>query len=103
MKRIRSQIARATKIDPTMPLYDVSGKSLKDIPALTGGQANNMHWGKTFWIFEQLRKENPDVLADYFRAKRKLANPGELKTYDMNATVAMIRTMITMCLHVKRA
>jgi hypothetical protein len=49
-----------------------------------------MHWGKTFWIFEQLRKENPDVLADYFRAKRKLAIPGQLKKYDTNATVAVM-------------
>jgi hypothetical protein len=90
MKRIQSNIARATKIDPTMKLYDLSGKSLKDIPPLTGGQANHMHWGKTFWIFEQLRKENPDVLADYFRAKRKLAIPGQLKKYDTNATVAVM-------------
>jgi hypothetical protein len=90
MKRIQSNIARASKIDPTMKLYDLSGKSLKDIPPLTGGQANHMHWGKTFWIFEQLRKENPDVLADYFRAKRKLAIPGKLKKYDTNATVAVM-------------
>jgi len=90
MRRIERTIARASKIDPTMTLYDLSGKSLKDIPPLTGAQANNMHWGKTFWIFEQLREENPDVVADYFQAKRQLATPGKLKTYDANATVAVM-------------
>ena len=90
MRRIKSNISRASKIDPTMKLYDLAGKSLKDIEPLTGGKANNMHWGKTFWILEELRKENPDFLADYFIAKRKLAKPGSLRKYDMNATVAVV-------------
>ncbi|MCK5000245.1 MAG: hypothetical protein KAS23_11945 [Anaerohalosphaera sp.] len=91
MKRIRNNIDRAKRIDPTMKLYDLSGKSFKDgVEPLTGGQANNMHWGKTFWIFEELRKENPDVVADYFKAKRKHAIPGQIKKYDANATVAVM-------------
>lgn len=88
LKRINRTIERAKKIDPTMKLYDISGNSLTGAEPLTGGQENAMHWGKTFWIFEELRKENPDVVADYFRAKRRLAKPGQLKKYDPNATVA---------------
>ncbi len=90
MRRIQACIGRARRIDPTMKLYDISGKSFKGKKALTGEQANAMHWGKTFWIFEELRKENPDVLADYFIAKRKLARPGVIKRYDANATVAVM-------------
>ena len=90
MRRINSVIDSAKKIDPTMKLYDLSGKSLKDIKPLTGDRMLEMHWGKTFWIFEELRKENPDILADYFIAKRKLAQPGIISKYDANATVAVV-------------
>lgn len=91
MRRIKACIERASKIDPTMKLYDISGKSMVEgVEPLAGDPANNMHWGKTFWIFEELAKENPDVLADYFIAKRKLARPGVVKKYDANATVAVM-------------
>ena len=40
--------------------------------------------------FKEFRKENPDFVADYFKAKRRLAKPGVLKKYDMNATVAVV-------------
>lgn len=90
MRRINSCIDRAKKIDPTMKLYDLSGKSMAGKEPLTGGNIRTMHWGKTFWIFEELRKENPDILADYFIAKRKLAKPGQIRKYDTNATVAVV-------------
>ncbi len=90
IRRINACIDRAKRIDPTMKLYDISGNSLKDIEPLTGSRKNDMHWGKTFWILEQLRKQNPDFLADYFIAKRKLAKPGVIKKYDANATVAVV-------------
>ncbi|AQT68271.1 hypothetical protein STSP2_01429 [Anaerohalosphaera lusitana] len=89
MRRINRTIDRAKKIDPTMKKYDIRGKSITG-EDLEGGQANAMHWGKTFWIFEQMRKENPDVVADYFKAKRELAKPGEIEKYDANNTVAIM-------------
>lgn len=49
-----------------------------------------MHWGKSFWIFEQLRKENPDFIADYFKAKREYAVEGKIQKYDENNTVAVM-------------
>ena len=90
MQKINNTIEQAKKIDPTMKLYDISGKSLTGAEPLTGGEANAMHWGKTFWIFETFRKENPNVVADYFQAKRRLANPAEIQHYDANATVAVM-------------
>ena len=90
MRRIQSTIERASRMDPTMKLYDIEGKSLTGVPALEGGNANDMHWGKTFWVFEQLRKQDPDILAHYFQAKRQLAKPGVISRYDVNATVAVL-------------
>jgi hypothetical protein len=89
-RRIKSCIERASRIDPTMKLYDLSGNGPASARKLTGGEVNNIHWGKTFWIFEELRKENPQVVADYFQAKRRLAKQGEVKRYDMSATVAVM-------------
>ena len=90
LKRIQNTIKRASRIDPTMKLYDLQGKGPDDTKKLEGGQANDIHWGKTYWIFEQLRKENPQVVAQYFQAKRQLATPDKIKKYDANATVALL-------------
>lgn len=90
-KLITACIERARLIDPTFSLYDINGKSVKDgVPELPSDKVNDLHWGKSFWIFEQLRKENPDFLADYFRAKREYAIEGEIQNYDENNTVAVL-------------
>jgi len=89
-RRIQATIERASRIDPTMKRYDLQGNSLSGAAPLQGGRANDMHWGKTFWVWEELRRQDPDVLAHYFQAKRQLAKPGSLKEYDLNATVAVL-------------
>jgi hypothetical protein len=91
-RRIQATIERANRIDPTMKRYDLRGKSLSGAPPLEGGRANDMHWGKTFWVFEQLRSQDPDIVAHYFQAKRQLAKLGALEHYDLNATVAVLST-----------
>jgi hypothetical protein len=90
LRRIQDTINRAARIDATMKVYDLQGKGPAGARALKGGEANDIHWGKTFWILEQLRQEDPDFLARYFQAKRKLATPDRLKQYDANATVAVL-------------
>ncbi|MCX6926447.1 MAG: hypothetical protein NT154_25050 [Verrucomicrobia bacterium] len=90
LRRIKSTMERASRIDPTMKLYDLQGKGPASARKLDDGQANAIHWGKTFWILEQLRKENPQVIALYFQAKRRLATPDKVKHYDANATVALL-------------
>ena len=90
LKRIDDTIKRASRIDPTMKIYDLDGKGPDSARKLNGGESNNIHWGKTFWIFEQLRKENPQVVSLYFQAKRRLATPDKVKRYDANATVALL-------------
>jgi hypothetical protein len=89
-RRIERTIERAARLDPTMKLYDLQGKGGSGARKLTAGEANDVHWGKTFWIWEQLRKENPQVLALYFQAKRQLATPDKIKKFDANATVALL-------------
>ena len=89
-RRIKDTIARASRIDPTMKLYDIAGKSPSGAPPLEGGAANDMHWGKSYWIFEQLRERDPDFLARYFQTKRRLAKPGEVARYDEHTTVAVL-------------
>jgi len=89
-RRIRDTIARASRLDPTMTLYDLEGKGRAGARSLGRGEANDIHWGKTFWVFEQLRQDNPDVIARYFQAKRRLAGPDQLKQYDVHATVGVL-------------
>jgi hypothetical protein len=90
LRRIEATIRRASRIDPTMKIYDLQGKGPAGTRELDHGEANDIHWGKTYWIFEQLRKENPHIVADYFQAKRRLATPGEIERYDENVTVALL-------------
>ncbi len=90
-RRIARNIQRAVKIDPTMKRYDLSGEAASPgVPELTKKQKTEMHWGKSFWIWEELRKENPSVLADYFRAKRLYAARGKIERYGVNETVAVM-------------
>jgi len=90
LKRINDTINRASRIDPAMKLYDLNGKGPDSARKLNSGESNDIHWGKTFWIFEQLRNENPQVVSLYFQAKRRLATPDKVKRYDANATVALL-------------
>ncbi len=89
-RRIERTIAGARKHDPEMRLYDLEGKSLSGAPRLEGGALRDIHWGKTYWIWEELRKERPDILARYFQAKRRLAQPGTVTSYGPNETVAVL-------------
>jgi hypothetical protein len=90
LRRIRDTVDRAARIDPTMKVYDLDGKGPEGARELRPHEANDIHWGKTYWILEQLREENPEFLADYFQAKRRLATPDKLKRYDVHATVAVL-------------
>ncbi len=90
MRRIQNTIKRASKYDASMSNYDIRGNLTGEGDELDQGSKNNIHWGKTYWVFEQLRKENPDFIADYFRVKRKYATKDQITKYDMNNTVAII-------------
>ena len=94
MSRINGQIAAAQKHDPQMNRYDLDGNAIDGGEKLTGGAARDMHWGKTFWVFEQLRKDYPDIVARYFKAKRKLLTEQKITRYDMNNTVAIMSAAV---------
>jgi len=74
-------IRRAKKHDPDMTRYDLAQG--KDVPHV-------VRMAKPMWIFEQLRKDRPDIVARYFQAKRKLATPDTLDTYTADDSVAVL-------------
>ena len=90
MRRINAQVAAGLKHDPKMDKYDLSGNAIDGSAKLTGGAARDIHWGKTYWIFEELRKDYPDIVSRYFKAKREMIGDKKLKSYDMNNTVAVL-------------
>lgn len=88
-RRIDACIEGAKNVDPTMKLYDLSGNSKNpDAKELDGGQKNAIHWGKSFWIWEEMRKKDPNFNAKYFQAKRKYVK--DIPQYTMDDTVAVM-------------
>lgn len=94
MRRIKAQIAAAQKHDPQMNRYDLDGNAIDGSEKLTGGAIRDVHWGKTYWVFEELRKEYPDFVARYFKTKRKLLAEQKITRYDLNNTVAVMSAAI---------
>jgi len=89
-RRIQRTIERASKLDPDMKNYDLRGKLTGVGEELNAGDKNNIHWGKTYWILEQLREENPHIISDYFKLKREYAKPDLLSKYDIHSTVSLL-------------
>ncbi len=86
-KRIMQNMRRASRIDPTMKIYDINGNGK---PELNAGQKNEIHWGKTYWVFEEMRKIDPLFVAKYFQAKRAYVPRKLSGRYNMSDTVAII-------------
>ncbi len=80
-RKLNRYIKNAQKLDPDMKKYDIARG--KNVPRA-------VVWGKTMWIWEQLRKERPDILARYFQAKRCLIRAGSRKQYTPDDCVAVI-------------
>ena len=95
IKRIKRTIDRAVQYDSTMTLYDLAGNLTGTGRELKPGEKNNIHWGKSFWIFEQLREHNPDFIADYFRLKREHATPDKINHYDINMSVSLLSMVMS--------
>ncbi|MGL5317728.1 MAG: hypothetical protein ACRC9Q_03415 [Bacteroidales bacterium] len=90
-RRIKATIERARKYDPDFDKYDMQGKSNKEgVAPLTGAAVNEVHWGKMYWIFEQLRKQDPDIVSKYFKAKREIVKPNSIRRYDASHTVHVL-------------
>lgn len=90
-RRIANMIKRATDIDPSMTLYSIEGKPAKaGLPALNRAQFLAMHWGKTFWLFEELTKQDTKALAKYFQAKRAYLPDDLGRSYSIDDTFALI-------------
>ncbi len=76
---LQRAIDDAKKQDPEFKTVDINAP----------GAPNAVVWGKTFWIFEQLRaKYGEDCLATYFKTKRAVLKPGRDK-YSLDDCVAV--------------
>jgi len=72
-------IENARKDDPDFKKIDINAP----------GAPNSVVWGKSFWIFEQLRaKYGEDSMAKYFKTKRAILKPGRTK-YSLDDCVAV--------------
>ncbi len=74
-------IRRARRHDEDMTKYDLAHG--EDVP-------HAVRMAKPMWIFEQLRKEKPDIVARYFQTKRKLATRDKIKKYTADDSVAVL-------------
>jgi hypothetical protein len=82
---LKRWIGGARRHDPDMKKFDLAQpKSLPHAVAMA----------KPMWIFEELRKEAPDVLARYFKAKRRLVDPKKMKRYTADDSVAVLSTAV---------
>jgi len=80
-KTLAGWIKGALRRDPKMKKYDLAAG--RNIP-------HSVVMAKPMWIWEQLRKEKPDILARYFRAKRRLADPKKIKRYTAHDSVVVL-------------
>lgn len=88
-RRINETIGRARAHDDTMKRYNLNGESDNpNDPVLTKDQANDIHWGKSYWIWEEMRKKDPEFQAKYFQAKRKYVSG--VDRYTLSDTVAVM-------------
>lgn len=78
---LHNWIAGAKKLDPHMDEYDLArGKHVPHVVAMA----------KPMWIWEELRRRQPDALPRYFRAKRRLMDPAKRDKYTADDCVAVL-------------
>ena len=80
-RTLEGWIKGARRHDEDMTKLDLANG--KDVPHV-------VRMAKPMWIFEQLGKEKPDIVARYFQTKRKLATRGKLKKYTADDSVAVL-------------
>jgi len=90
-RRIEATIRRASSLDASMKQYDLFGNPTSLHAAeLTRAQKNEMHWGKSFWLWQQLENMQPGFVGDYFRTKRQLVPAKLPQAYGMSDFVAVV-------------
>ncbi len=82
---LKGWIDGARRHDPGLNTLDLADP--KGIP-------HGIAMAKPMWIFEELRKETPDVLARYFRAKRRLVDAKTTKRYTADDSVGVLSTAV---------
>lgn len=89
LRRINAQIESARRFDRNMDTYDLDGTDRNGNKVEAAGM-REIHWGKTYYVFELLRVKHPDFLARYFQMKRFLIAQKKITKYDIHNTVAVM-------------
>lgn len=78
---LKNWLDACTRHDPDMTKYDLAARR---------GVPHEVAMAKPMWIWEQLRKEKPDILARYFQLKRKLVDPAKRARYTADDSVEVL-------------
>ncbi len=78
---LKNWIKGARRHDPEMKKLCLRNKSKV---------SHAVRMAKPMWIWEQLRKEKPDVLQRYFQTKRKMIDPAKRRRYTEDDCVAVL-------------
>jgi hypothetical protein len=78
---LKRWIDGAQRLDPDMKKYCLLDSS--KVP-------HAIRMGKPMWIWEELRKERPDILRRYFQTKRKRIDPSQRSRYSADDCVATL-------------
>ena len=78
---LKGWIRGAKRHDPDMTKCDIAHGTDID---------HSVRMAKPMWIFEQLRKEKPDIHARYFQTKRRLATRDKIKQYTAHDSTAVL-------------
>lgn len=90
-KRIDKTIGKALDFDPEMKLYALNGTSTSsDAKELNDNEKRALNWGKSYWIWEEMRKKDPAFQSKYFQAKRQYVPKTLPARYSLDDTVAVM-------------
>ena len=83
--KLENWISKAKRYDPQMKIFDLVND--KETPHV-------VKMGKPMWIFEELRKEEPQIISRYFQAKRRMIDPDRQNSYTADDSVAVLSNAV---------
>lgn len=83
--KLENWISKAKRYDPQMKIFDLVND--KEAPHV-------VKMGKPMWIFEELRKEEPQIISRYFQAKRRMIDPDRQNSYTADDSVAVLSNAV---------
>lgn len=89
-ERIASTVAKARRYDPKMVKFNPYLQAGENDAKLSKNQQEDVLWGKSYLIFEELKKMDSGFLAKYFKMKRQLLPQDSDYQYTLEDTIAVM-------------